>query len=85
MQDCIDYDSGYTLLRLGGTQADTAALEKAFAAYGAPLRIIDIADTGPRAIYGYDLLLLRPDMHVAWRGNRLPDDPARLATMATGH
>ena len=40
---------------------------------------------GPRAVYGYDLLLLRPDMHVAWRGNRLPDDPARLAAMVTGH
>jgi 2-polyprenyl-6-methoxyphenol hydroxylase-like FAD-dependent oxidoreductase len=85
MQDHIGYDSGYTLLRLGGTQADTAALTKAFAAYRAPLRILDIADAGPREIYGYDLLLLRPDMHVAWRGNRLPGDPARVAAMATGH
>ena len=33
MQDRIGYDSGYTLLRLGGTQADTAALAKACAAY----------------------------------------------------
>ena len=85
MQDRIGYDSGYTLLRLGGSQADAAALAKAFAAYGAPLRMLDIADAGPRAVYGYDLLLLRPDLHVAWRGNRLPDDPARLAAMVTGH
>jgi hypothetical protein len=84
MQDRIGYE-GYTLLRLGVTQANTTALAKGFAAYDAPLRILDIADAGPRAVYGYDLLLLRPDMHVAWRGNRLPDDPARLAAMATGH
>jgi 2-polyprenyl-6-methoxyphenol hydroxylase-like FAD-dependent oxidoreductase len=85
MQDRIGYDSGYTLLRLGKSQADVAALAKAFAAYGAPFRMLDSPDEEPRAVYGYDLLLLRPDMHVAWRGNRLPDDPARLAAMATGH
>src|SRR4051812_23631678 len=85
MQDRIGYGSGYTLLRLGKLRADGAALAKAFGAYGAPFRTLDIPDEGPRAVYGYDLLLLRPDMHVAWRGNRLPDDPARLAAIATGH
>jgi hypothetical protein len=30
-------------------------------------------------------MLLRPDMHVAWRGNALPAEPATLAAMATGH
>jgi len=24
-------------------------------------------------------------LHVVWRGNRLPDDPAKLAALATGH
>ena len=85
MQDRIGYGSGYTLLRLGGSTADVAALARAFAALGAPLQVLDIGDAGPREVYGYDLLLLRPDLHVAWRGNRLPDDPARLAAMATGH
>jgi hypothetical protein len=85
MQDRIGYDGGYTLLRLGGTQVDILALAKAFSGYGAPLRILDIGDAAPREVYGYDLLLLRPDLHVVWRGNRLPDDPTRLATLATGH
>jgi 2-polyprenyl-6-methoxyphenol hydroxylase-like FAD-dependent oxidoreductase len=76
---------GYTLLRLAATQADTDALGRAFAFYGAPFTVLDIADQRPRAIYGYDLLLLRPDLHVVWRGNRLPDDPAKLAALATGH
>jgi hypothetical protein len=30
-------------------------------------------------------LLLRPDLHVAWRGNRPPDNPGELAAVATGH
>jgi 2-polyprenyl-6-methoxyphenol hydroxylase-like FAD-dependent oxidoreductase len=78
-------DDGYTLLRLAAPQVDVTALAKAFAAYGAPFSVLDIADEHPRDIYGYDLLLLRPDLHVVWRGNRLPDDPVRLAAMATGH
>jgi hypothetical protein len=29
--------------------------------------------------------LLRPDMHVVWRGNNPPDNPVELAALATGH
>jgi 2-polyprenyl-6-methoxyphenol hydroxylase-like FAD-dependent oxidoreductase len=76
---------GYTLLRLAGAQADGAALARAFAAHGAPLSVLDIGEQRPRDVYGFDLLLLRPDLHVVWRGNRLPDDPARLAAIAIGH
>ena len=76
---------GYTLLRLAGTQADMSGLAPAFAAYGAPLTVLEIGDERPRELYGYDLLLVRPDLHVVWRGNRLPADPARLAALATGH
>jgi hypothetical protein len=75
---------GYTLLRLAG-DSDVSALVKAFAAFGAPFRVLDIAEAHPRDIYGYDLLLLRPDLHVVWRGNRLPDNPQELAALATGH
>ena len=75
---------GYTLLRLARTQADTAALERGFASLGAPLTVLAVDEERARELYGYDLLLLRPDLHVVWRGNRLPDDPARLAAIATG-
>jgi 2-polyprenyl-6-methoxyphenol hydroxylase-like FAD-dependent oxidoreductase len=76
---------GYTLLRLGRTHAATSALKRAFAAYGAPFAELEIDDEAPRDIYGYDLLLLRPDLHVVWRGNSLPEEAARLAAIATGH
>jgi 2-polyprenyl-6-methoxyphenol hydroxylase-like FAD-dependent oxidoreductase len=85
MQDRIGYGHGYTLLRLGGTKADTSALRRALAAIGATLQVLDIADERPRNVYGHDLLLLRPDMHVVWRGNDAPAAPAKLAAMATGH
>jgi 2-polyprenyl-6-methoxyphenol hydroxylase-like FAD-dependent oxidoreductase len=85
MQDRIGYGHGYTLLRLGGTRADTDALARAFLAIGAPFGVLDVPDAAPRDIYGHDLLLLRPDLHVVWRGNALPAEPERLAALATGH
>ncbi len=41
IQDRIGYGHGYTLLRLGGTPADSRALEQAFAALGAPLAVLE--------------------------------------------
>jgi 2-polyprenyl-6-methoxyphenol hydroxylase-like FAD-dependent oxidoreductase len=76
---------GYTLLRLARTQADATPLERGFASFGTPLTVLDIDEERPRDLYGYDLLLLRPDLHVVWRGNRLPDDAAKLVAIATGH
>jgi len=85
MQDRIGFDRGFTLLRLGRSATDVSALARAFAALRAPLRVLEVPDAAPREVYGRDLILLRPDMHVAWRGNQLPDDPAKLAALVTGH
>ena len=76
---------GYTLLQLAGAQGDGATLARAFAGLSAPFSVLAIDDPRPRDIYGCDLLLVRPDLHVVWRGNRLPDDPAKLAALAAGH
>jgi len=84
VQDRIGYGPGCTLLRFAGN-GDIAALGRAFADYGAPYGVLDLRDHRARDIYGYDLVLVRPDLHVVWRGNALPADPARLAALATGH
>jgi hypothetical protein len=83
VQDRVGYDLGFTLLRFSNEEANGVAA--AFRSLGAPLRILDLADARARELYGRDLILLRPDLHVAWRGNRLPDDPRRLAALTTGH
>jgi hypothetical protein len=83
MQDRLP--EGYCLLKLGGARPDTTALEQAVRACGAPLTVIDVPDRIAREIYGFDLLLLRPDMHVAWRGQQPPDEPDVVAAVATGH
>ena len=83
MQDHIAYE-GYTLLRLGRSEPDCSAIEHAFRSLGAPLSILDVPDDAARQIYSYDLLLLRPDLHVVWRGNRPHEMPGLLAAVTTG-
>jgi 2-polyprenyl-6-methoxyphenol hydroxylase-like FAD-dependent oxidoreductase len=83
MQDHIA--GGYTILKLGRTKADVGGLEKAIQARGAPVVVLDVPDRIAREIYGYDLVLIRPDMHVAWRGNAPPEDAAEVAAIVTGH
>ncbi len=84
LQDRIPVD-GYTILRLGRSKADAAGLERAVAARGAPVRVLDVPDQVARDVYGHDLILLRPDMHIAWRGHAAPEDAAAVAAIATGH
>jgi FAD binding domain len=83
MQDHIP--DGYTILKLGRAKADVAGLEKAIHARGAPVAVLEVPDRIAREIYGYDLILVRPDMHVVWRGNAPPEDAAEVAAIATGH
>ena len=75
MQDALGDD--YNLLDLRG-DLGTAALEAAFALAGAPLSVLQIDEPHARSVYGCSILLLRPDLHVAWRGDHLATDPASL-------
>jgi 2-polyprenyl-6-methoxyphenol hydroxylase-like FAD-dependent oxidoreductase len=83
IQDRIS-NAAYTLLCLNARH-ETAALERAFRARSVPFNVLQIASEPARAIYERDLILLRPDMHVVWRGNRPPEGPAELAALAIGH
>jgi len=80
IQDLLD--EGYVLLDLQG-DVDTDDVAAAFAERGAPLQVLHLDESQAREIYGAPLLLLRPDMHVFWRGDHIAD-PADLAAAATG-
>ncbi len=74
---------GFTLLRLGTTKRNAAALAKAFG--GAPFSVLDIDNDAARRVYGFDYLIVRPDLHVVWRGNALSDNPIKVALAVAGH
>jgi 2-polyprenyl-6-methoxyphenol hydroxylase-like FAD-dependent oxidoreductase len=73
----------FTLLDLVGN-AETGPLETAFREVGAPLRIVRLDELELRTVYGFKIFLLRPDLHIAWRGDASPRDPIGLALRVTG-
>ncbi|KAA1003806.1 2-polyprenyl-6-methoxyphenol hydroxylase [Paraburkholderia panacisoli] len=83
IQDRLRSDR-YTLIDVAGAH-DAKPLRAAFEALGAPLDVLVVPDSALRAVYERDLILVRPDMHVAWRGDRLPQTVDGLASRVTGH
>ena len=76
---------GFNVLRLGGSGIDLGPLVGALQARGAPVEVHDVRDANVRALYDTDALLVRPDLHVAWRGSSAPQDPEALASKVTGN
>ncbi len=77
------FGDGFTLLVTAGDVAPARGLEVAAAAGGVPLRVLAPDDARLEARYGARFALVRPDQHVAWRGEALPDDPGRLLGIVT--
>lgn len=75
----------YILLSLGKKPLDTSKLRQSYEKIGAPVAEVRIESNRLRDLYGFDLLVLRPDMHVAWRGNDAPPNPQEIASISTGH
>lgn len=68
------FGEGFVLLRLGANAPDAATLVNAAAARSVPLKVVAIADEKVAQLYQQPLVLVRPDLHVAWRGDRAPTD-----------
>jgi 2-polyprenyl-6-methoxyphenol hydroxylase-like FAD-dependent oxidoreductase len=80
------FGPGYTLLATDGREADELrGVESAAAASGIPLKVIAPKDSRLGRRYMAHLAIIRPDQHVAWRGNQLPDNPGELLRRITGN
>ena len=75
--------AGYTLLRLDpGVRID--GLVEAAGRRGFPLTVLDVEASGMREAYSRKLVLVRPDQHVAWRGDTEPAAPLDLVDRLRG-
>jgi flavin-dependent monooxygenase StaC len=59
-------------------------VEHAFADRRVPLETTVCSDAKTAALYEYPFVLVRPDGHVAWRGNDLPSDASWLVNKVRG-
>jgi 2-polyprenyl-6-methoxyphenol hydroxylase-like FAD-dependent oxidoreductase len=72
----------FTLLRLA--RHATSALEHAACRRAMPLAVVEVNDKNVRSLYERDLILIRPDQHVGWRGNAIPQDADTLVNRLSG-
>ena len=73
----------YTLLRLDPA-AGISGIVAAAAQRGLPLGVLDVRSPEASVLYRHKLVLVRPDQHVAWRGDAEPADPLDLVDLVRG-
>ncbi|HEY2136655.1 MAG TPA: FAD-dependent monooxygenase [Xanthobacteraceae bacterium] len=78
------FGDGFTLLGFAGALARATPLIAAAQARGMPLRPVAIDDPDVAALYGRNLVLVRPDGHVAWRHDDAPEHPGAVVDCLRG-
>jgi 2-polyprenyl-6-methoxyphenol hydroxylase-like FAD-dependent oxidoreductase len=76
------FGDGFVLLRFSDVPADQ--IERAAESRGVPLHVHRIEHRDGLALYGRVLVLVRPDGHVAWRGDSAPTDPLAMIDTVRG-
>ena len=74
---------GFTLLVCGESN-DTDRFAAAAADRGVPLKVLILSESWLQELYHGRYLLIRPDQHVCWRGDRLPADPGKVLDCVRG-
>ncbi|WP_434442844.1 FAD-dependent monooxygenase [Lentzea sp. E54] len=77
------FGHGFVLLQFGADEGLPRFVE-AFAGRGVPLSVHRSDDDELAKLYERTFVLVRPDGHVAWRGDALPDDPVALVDTVRG-
>jgi 2-polyprenyl-6-methoxyphenol hydroxylase-like FAD-dependent oxidoreductase len=77
--------AGFTLLVTApADHADVARISAAAAKARVPLHVLDVHRPALRDLYGARFALIRPDQHVAWRGDSLDADAAQIFDRVRG-
>ena len=79
-----EFGDGFVLLQLGGDEVDLAPLRASASERRLQLRVLRYSEPELRELYGANLALIRPDLHVAWRGDEPPTNPTALWDVVRG-
>lgn len=75
------FGKGFALMAFpGAAPSDIAALQCAADKQRVPMTVTHIQNGAAAELYNAPLVLVRPDGHVAWRGNTVADAPAIMQT-----
>jgi hypothetical protein len=78
------FGRGFVLLCFGADAPDPEPLVRAAAARRVPLEVVTLDAPEVAALYARRLVLVRPDGHVAWRGDAAPADAAAVIDRVRG-
>jgi 2-polyprenyl-6-methoxyphenol hydroxylase-like FAD-dependent oxidoreductase len=78
------FGRGFVLLQFGGDAASTEGLRAAASQRGVPFDVERIDDPTIATLYERSFVLIRPDGHVAWRGDGPPSDPGEVMDEVRG-
>lgn len=84
IQDAID-PSCFTLLALEDGDEVKDRFQNAFEKLSVPFAVLQVDSEPARQVFEKSYLLLRPDMHVAWRGDDPPLDCTEIAAQVSGY
>lgn len=78
------FGRAFVLLRLGKGAPEAVPLAAAAASRKLPLAVVPIDEPAVLQVYEAPLVLVRPDGHVAWRGDALPAEPEAIIDIVRG-
>ena len=78
------FGKGFTLLNMSGKATDTNTIIRIANLIGLPMETIAIDEPNVREVYERNFVLVRPDGHVAWRGDALPPNAEEIIEKARG-
>lgn len=76
------FGDGFVLLKFD--DADTTAMEEAAHKRQVPLKVHEIASPEAAKLYEMPFVLVRPDGHVAWRGEKMPENCLEIIDTVRG-
>lgn len=76
---------GYTLIAVDSPVEAAQGLTDSFERLGVPFSVYSPQSQFAKPVYGRGYILVRPDLHIVWRGSQLPEDSDQLSGMVTGN
>ena len=79
------FGSGFSLLNFSPDDLKIKNFEQLAQQLQLPLKVVNINDEHAKSIYDANLVIIRPDQHIAWRDNNLPENIGNILKIISGH
>ncbi len=78
------FGKGFTLLNLSAKTTNTSTITEAARGVGMPFEVVALDEPKVRETYELPFVLVRPDGHVAWRGDAMPGNTVEVIDKVRG-